>query len=271
MRSGSLEFLDLSYNSIDVAGCEALAEAEWLSGLRGLRLSSCGITAKGARALLESSLPDRLGYLDLQGNPFGPRDARALDDRLGECVTHDYMDGGCRTDSAWARRHLKAHPPRCLHGFKSRAGSPLARRVLAGLWGKDPGWFAFELGHAGRKQRAELLGYLVGEDVLVGPLAIRWQPSGEVVELFDTEQHGFAGECGGSTTITGRGERVAWRCPHDGCREHTFVVCFLFFGEEPYHPFGRYFPVQEQFRGFTVGAYCRQRDAVELVTSFECK
>jgi uncharacterized protein (TIGR02996 family) len=272
MRSGSLQVLNLNYhNAVCDDGCRTLAEAEGLRGLQGLRMARCGITAKGVRAILTSRLIDQLGYLDLEENAIGSQAAHELDARLGEYVRHDYMDEGCPTESEWARHHLKANSPRCLHSVVARLGTPLAQKVTTKLMGSDPEWFAFELSHTKCEEHTELLGYVVNTDVFVGPLAIRWEPSGEVVELFDTEQHGYAGECGGSATITGRGERQAWRCPHDGCLDHTFVVCFLYSDEKPEHPFKRCLPIQEQFRGFTVGAYCHDRDAVQCVASFECR
>jgi hypothetical protein len=115
-----------------------------------------------------------------------------------------------------------------------------------------------------------LLGY-IEDDLILSPLAIRWEPSGEVVELLDNERHGYGGEQGWSATRTGTGRRQQWKCPHSRCREHIFVACFYYHDEPPIHSHDRYLPAQDQFLGFNLYACCVGRDRVVEITGLECK
>jgi uncharacterized protein (TIGR02996 family) len=266
-----LAFLDLGRNPIGDGGCRALAEAKTLGGLQGLSLADCGLSSRAARPL--AGLEGRLGYLDFENDRLGARARGELEERFGERL--ERADQRDRDWTDWHVAQARAHPPRCLSGFAARADSPLARRVWEQEMGRDPEYAVFELAHPGEDaQRPAVLGYWLRPNtsrVFLSPLAVRWQPSGEVVELFDAEQHGYAGEHGGSCEATGTGPRAPWNCPHKGCREHTLLAGFRYRDWGAERPLHRYFPPQEQFRMFDLYAYCHRRDAFVCIACMECK
>jgi uncharacterized protein (TIGR02996 family) len=275
-RLAHLVYLDLANNSIGDGACRALADAQGLPNLQGLNLSETDLRTKGARALVNSPLANRLGYLNVEITPDLGRGKQLLIDCFGGRLDYDGQDDFY--SMAWAAAHAKAHPPRCLSGFAVRSDPPLAGRLLEShVRGDLPGTAIFEVCHPDQKQRPVLLVYwhqwgrAKDERVAIPPMAIRWEPSGEVVELFDSEQHGFAGELDFSATATGSGPRVEWKCPHRGCREHSFFACFCYWGDPPDRRLDRYLPPQEHYRGFELYAYCHHRDGFECVGGFECK
>jgi hypothetical protein len=266
-----LEFLDLRNNAVGDGVCKVLAESE-LANLRGLDLCGCGLSSRSARTLAD--LDERLGYLDvLTNNRLGPRARGDLERRFGERLEPDNEDRRDWTD--WHVEHARAHPPRCLSGFAVRTDTPLTRRVWQKEIGSDPEYAVFELGHpTDPVQRPTVLGYWLQPNtvrVFLSPLAVRWEPSGAVTELFDGEQHGYGGEHGGSCEATGLGPRVAWKCPHEGCREHTLLVAFRYRDWAAERPLHRYFPPQEQFGMFYLASYCHRHDDFTCILNAECK
>src|SRR5262249_25428194 len=120
--------------------------------------------------------------------------------------------------------------------------------------------------------RATLLGYEAHSDLFISPYAIRWEPSGQQREFFDAEQHGKMAEHDGNCTITGTGKHTPWTCGDPGCRDHRFVVTFIYRIEYPpnrYHD--RHLPFADQFYHIDLDAYCGTSDEMVDVASFECK
>jgi uncharacterized protein (TIGR02996 family) len=269
-----LQFLDLDDNHVGDSGCKALAESKTLTSLQGLHLKECGITPRGAKALAGPPLGERLGYLNIQKNgPFSPRTLRPLEQRLGDGLEHADRD---RQDwKEWSIANAKVNPPRCLSGFAVRADTPLALRVWKERLGGNPEYVALELAHPSDPgQRVTMLGYwhhYGSGKMLMSPLAVRWQPSGELVELFDAEQHGYLAEHDGNCTVHGSGRRILWKCPHEGCRDHTLIACFRYREYPPEKHLDRYFAPQEQYRMFYLYAYCQARDDLTFVSESECK
>ncbi len=222
--------------------------------------------------MLDSPLADRLGRLAIQENHLGSRLLREACQRFGEALEYDGMND--YYSCAWARANAAAHPPRCLSGFRVRADSPLARRCHEEELRASPVWQTFELEPPGEEQRPVLLGHwyrpAVDKPFLVSPLAVRWEPSGEVVEFFDSQQHGYTGVYNGAPEAHGTGPRIEWQCPHPGCRDHVLVACFRYRDTPPERHRQRYFPPQEQFSDFRLYAYCRQRDDFEWLLHSEC-
>jgi hypothetical protein len=266
--------LCLSGNKIGDVGLGSLAWSPYLPGLVRLEVASCGIRKAGAEALLSSDLVGRLRALNIKRNDISREAFQGLRARLGDEVEHEYRDDGYSL--GWAVSHVKAHPPRCIRGFAVRTDTDVTRKVLAAAVQSSPAYVAFELGHRDSSQRPVLLGYFLeppsdpaGENLFVSPLGIRWEPSGEVVEVLDCERHGYDGEQDGNCCITGSGPRSPWQCPY-GCREHVFVACFSYHDESPIRVPDAYLPLQDQFDWFVLAAYCRDRDAVVPITDFEC-
>jgi uncharacterized protein (TIGR02996 family) len=267
-RLAGVQLLELDGNPIGTAGCKALAESNTLTGLQGLGLFNCEVTGTGAKALADG-LGERLGYLNLKQNGlFASRTRQLLERRFGEGLHGDPEE---RNWSPWLVAHARAHPPRCLSGFAVRDGTPLAMKLWKDKLAGEPEWLVLELAHPSDPlQRATLLGYR--EDfMLVSPIAVRWQPSGELVELFDAEQHGYLAEHDGNTTIHGSGRRVEWKCKHEGCRDHTLLAAFQYRDRAPERPPDRYFAPQEQFRFFYLYAWCKAHDSFQFISQSECK
>jgi uncharacterized protein (TIGR02996 family) len=270
----SLASLDLSENPIRDAGCRALAQSPRLTRLVRLNLRRCGVTRIGAKALTPSPLLRGLRQLDLGWNEIGPKAFRELQARLGERLRHELVDAGYSLE--WAVSHVKANPPRCIRRFAARTETEATRKVLEALHG-ELNCAAFELGHRDPAQKPVLLGHAVDppsgtreSPLLLSPLAIRWEPGGEIEEVIDCERHGYDGENGSNCTATGNGPRRPWRCPHRSCEDHSFVACFSYHVEPPVRDPDRCVPLQDQFHWFHLAAYCRERDAVIAITDFDC-
>src|ERR1051325_11045648 len=94
----------------------------------------------------------------------------------------------------WSYKRVLSHPPRCVAGLRVCSDSSATRAVRAKVGGNGT---LFELLPRSSGQTPVLLGHYLDRGwppnyaewlrgrILVSPLAIRWEPSGEVVELFD--------------------------------------------------------------------------------------
>jgi uncharacterized protein (TIGR02996 family) len=268
----SLARLDLSSNPLGDRGAAALAKSPRLGNLRHLDVGRCGVGWRGARSLLRSPLPAQLSHLGLGGNAIGMKAFEALRGALGERLEHDDYDER-ELDGPQIIRRVKAEPPRCVRGLGAKADTELIRRFpRERLHPKEYATIAFELTHPDPAQRAALLGYVSHNNLFISPYAIRWEPSGQQREFFDAEQHGKSAEHDGNCTMTGSGKRVPWACGRPGCRDHRFVVTFIYRIEYPprrYHT--RHLPVADQFYHFDLDAYCGSQDRMVNIASFECK
>jgi hypothetical protein len=294
----SLRRLDLSFNSIGPAGAKALAGSPLLDSLTRLVLSGnplgdrgvksvvnsghlgnlrridlyqCEVTPNGVKALLSSPHLDRLTCLQLQDNKIGRKAFDALRTRLGERLYHEHFNDGL--DAAEVVRRVEAEPPRCVRGLGPRPDTELVRRFMRDR--VDPRYHAaeyafaaFELTHPDPRQKAVLLGYedTRGYDIFFSPYAIRWEPSGQQREFFDAMQHGS------SCTIVGSGKRTPWKCGRRGCRNHAFIVTFIYRLEYPPNRSpGGHLSFADQFYHIDLDAYCGSQDRFIEIASFECK
>src|SRR5207244_3598866 len=66
-------------------------------------------------------------------------------------------------------------------------------------------------------------------DAFVGPLGFECANCGRLLEVFDTEQHGYHAECSDSSQghICGEGPREKFKCRH--CGSIRFIVLVSFF------------------------------------------
>jgi uncharacterized protein (TIGR02996 family) len=267
----ALTRLELSSNPLGDPGVKALAKSPHLTNLHRLDLSGCGISRQGVKALLASPHLDRLTCLQLERNPIGRKAFDDLHTRLGERLYHEHFDDGLNTPEII--RRVRAEQPRCLRGLGARPDTELLRRFpRKRLPSREYACVAFELTHPDPTQKAVLLGdYDNHWGSLLDPYAIRWEPSGEQREFFDLHQHGRAGE--DDACYAGRvceGKRKAWKCGRRGCRDHTFLVTFLYRLEyPPTRRSDRYLPFADQFYHIDLDAYCAGQDRVIEIASFE--
>jgi Leucine Rich repeat len=227
----SLSSLSLSYNPIKDGGAKALASSQHLGVLRRLELTRCGITREGAKSLLASPLMGQLDRLVFYKNDIGPKASAALRTRLGEGLFFDGSGTAEHLTPEEVVRLVKTQPPRCLRGFVARTDTELLRRFPRDRLDQDeyPS-VAFELSHPDPTQRAVLLGFpgFGDPDFRIPPYAIRWEPSGEQREFYDSQHHGRSGEDGGDPEGFRTGKRLPWKCGRRGCRDHTFLVTFYY-------------------------------------------
>ena len=182
---------------------------------------------------------------------------------------------------AWAYERVRTHPPRCLAGFQVRADSDATRAVRAKLGGDG---VLFELLPPSPDQTPVLLGRYLDKEwppgwdawlqgrILVSPLAIRWEPSGRVVELFDGSRHGYNPEHGiGAVHCRGDTNRVEYEWPGEPCREPALVVCLSYQFEEALELEGEEAARPEDFFDWlTLVAWSRADGSVRCITDFEC-
>ena len=63
--------------------------------------------------------------------------------------------------------------------------------------------------------------------------------------------------------------RALWLCGRSGCRDHAFLVTFIYRLEYPPRRYSdRYLPLADQFYQIEVDAYCAAQDRVIEVASF---
>lgn len=180
---------------------------------------------------------------------------------------------------AWAYERVRSYPPRCLAGFRVRTDSEATRAVRAKLGGTGS---LFELLPPSPDQTPVLLGRYLNKEwpsgwgswlsgrILVSPLAIRWEPSGQVIEMFDGSRHGYNPEHDlGPVHMEGHTERVVFRWPGEPCRDPVFVVRLS-------HQFGEDLDGEEAarpedfFEWLTLAAWSRADGSVQCVADFEC-
>jgi uncharacterized protein (TIGR02996 family) len=267
----SLTRLILSGNSIGDHGVKAVAKSAHLGNLRRLDLYKCGVTRHGAKALVLSPHLDRLTCLRLEENQIGRKAFDDLRARLGERLYHEHFNDGL--DGPEITRRVKAEPPACVRGLGARPDTELIRRFLADY--SDPRYHPdeyahvpFELTHPDPQQKAILLGYedTRGYDIFFSPYAIRWEPAGEQRECFDAQQHGS------SCTIVGSGKRMPWKCGQRGCRDHAFIITFIYRNAYPPQRYPNvHLPFADQFYHIDIDAYCASQGRFVQIASFECK
>lgn len=181
----------------------------------------------------------------------------------------------------WAYERVRRRPPRCLARFRVRTDSEAARAVRARLGGDGT---LFELLPPSEGQSPVLLGHYLDKTwpsgwdewfkgrILVSPLFIRWEPSGDVVGLFDGARHGYNPEHGlGRVHGKGVTPLVEYEWPGPLCQEPAFVVCLShtfdscveLLGEEAVRP-------EDFFDWLTLAAWSRPYGSVHCVADFEC-
>jgi hypothetical protein len=182
---------------------------------------------------------------------------------------------------SWAYNHVRSHPPRCLAGFRWRADGEAVAAVRAKLGGSA---VMFELLPTLPNETPVLLGRYLDDEwpsgwdtwfqgrILVSPLAIRWEPSGQVVEMFDGSCHGYNPEHDlGPVHKPGLTERLAYQWPVEPCCDPVFVVCLSYQFEEELELEGKQLARPEDFfEWFTLAAWSRQNGSVHFATDFEC-
>jgi hypothetical protein len=270
--TGALTRLVLSGNPLGDRGVKEIVSSPYLGTVRRLELYKCDITWRGAKSLLSWPGLDRLSCLVLDQNPLNLKALDGLHDRLGERFYHADFER-VALDTPEVIRRVRAEPPRCLRGLGPRPDTDLIRRFPRDrLDPQDYACVAFELTHPDPEQRAVLLGYEEPEDLFLSPYAVRWEPSGEQREFFDAEQHGESGEGDDNCTIIGSGKRKPWKCGRRGCRDHAFIVTFIYRLEYPprRHP-DCHLPFADLFYHIDIDAYCAAQDKIIEIASFECK
>lgn len=133
-------------------------------------------------------------------------------------------------DRAWYERMVRQvveHPPSCLDGFQTEP-VPLE----ADTWDDRVGW---KVTCPCGTESGKLLGYPLGElksdysgpVLFVSPLAFQCSSCDRLIEIIDTDKHGYDGECGhGAATIRGEGERSAYTCQSCGAMTFRVATCF---------------------------------------------
>lgn len=174
------------------------------------------------------------------------------------------------------------HPPRCIVGLnpmptqalKPTLQLPPHLTVYHGLGG-EPNPASFVIGCPCGNRAVNLLGYYVFIDdrkrtrIFVGPLSLECPKCGVTKEFFDTRKHGWDGEQGVNTHITGEGSPDRFACPR--CGIQPMIVAAEFFYSEPYDtPSGGQARSQDFFGGIAVLAQCTCCNSLVEVTSFEC-
>jgi hypothetical protein len=174
-------------------------------------------------------------------------------------------------------------PPRCLAGFQLRGDTEITRHVVRAMYSHydEPPVVAFELHANDRDQKGTLLGHYLerqwppdfgGGKIMVSPLAIRWEPSRETVQVIDCTQHGCSAELGRPRAHAHSQNPLSeWRNPNGERIDPLFVACFSYpsdFGDET--PAEMKSRPQDFFDMFLLAAYCRASRKAFFVTEFEC-
>ena len=172
-----------------------------------------------------------------------------------------------------AEKRLRATPPTCLSGFKASPsglrgvifdghGSNLNKIYhLSCSCGRDS---FFVLGHVRESP-------LNQEPIFVSPLALKCASCEKVMELIDTDKHGFNGEMGASSTIRGTGRRTAY--DHDQCGVQPFTIHVRFeHSSETLEDSTGHFTGREQdfFSWFSLIGKCDKCKTLLHLTDFEC-
>lgn len=133
-------------------------------------------------------------------------------------------------DRAWYERIVRQvleNPPSCLDGFEIERVS-----LEDDTWDDSVGWkIACPCGgECGRIWGYSLTDFNPDYDgpvLFVSPLAYQCSRCARVIEIIDTDKHGYDGECGhGTATIRGEGDRTMFECR--SCSETTFRVATCF-------------------------------------------
>jgi hypothetical protein len=124
--------------------------------------------------------------------------------------------------------YLHPRPPECLAGFITTPTD----RPMDNLDGHGSPWNTFfEIRCNCGGMNHYVLGYYVTNppfgEVFVSPLALECQACGKVLELFDSDIHGYNGKlCGKGDCIRGKGERTKFKCPTCGTQPFATIARF---------------------------------------------
>ena len=177
--------------------------------------------------------------------------------------------------AVWER--IRNHPPRCLSGVLARRDTVATRAV----GGNGAFW---EIAHPDPAQRPVLFGHFLSRRwpdthapfrglVLLSPLTIRWEPSGEEAVVFDGTRHGYDPEHGvGRVHTTGWAGRARWHNPDGPSADPVFVARF---GDYQFDPAAALTTAErvrpEDFFGwYTLFEVDRSTGRVTAVTEYEC-
>lgn len=131
---------------------------------------------------------------------------------------------------AWFERMVHQvldHSPSCLDGFQTER-VPFEDDV----WDDRVEW---KIVCPCGEENGKILGYPLrdlkpdysGPVLFVSPLAFQCSSCDRVIEIIDTDKHGYDGECGhGAATIRGDGNRATFACEY--CSETSFRVATCF-------------------------------------------
>jgi hypothetical protein len=197
----------------------------------------------------------------------------APDEELGPEAFNDDDDEAAMARLREAEKRLRNTPPRCLAGFKVEP----ATLTGVALDGHGSGLNKiYKLSCTCANDRFRVLGHHVkseqGGTVFVSPLALECALCGVVMELIDTDQHGYDAELGhGSATIRGDGPRTPFACDTCGVRPITAFARFEHSGEELADSFIEEFPnSQDYFSWFSLVGRCEGCKRLLNVADFEC-
>jgi hypothetical protein len=89
-----------------------------------------------------------------------------------------------------------------------------------------------------------------------------------VSELIDTRRHGYNGEVGCDSNLTGEGPRERFRCQRCGAVQFAAIPCFDYTNVD-FDPFDPRARPQDFFGWFTLFGECGQCSKVSVVSDFE--
>lgn len=169
-----------------------------------------------------------------------------------------------------AYERVRSHPPSFLSGFQVRTDSEAIQAVRSTFSNNAP---AFEVIPPSPNLKPVLLGHYLEKlwpesdeewfrgPILVSPLAIRWDPPGRIVKLYDGALHGYNPEHGfGPVHTRGQTPLLEYQWPVWTCEDPVFIVCLShsfdnLSGEEATRP-------EDFFDWFTLVAWDRTDGSV---------
>lgn len=164
-------------------------------------------------------------------------------------------------------QYVHQHPPRCIVDLNPKPTLhskptlllPSNITVYHGAWAEAE-TASFVIGCPCGNHAVYLLGYYhttegrLPDTIFVGPLSLECPKCGVVSEFFDTRKHGYDGEQGVNTHITGEGKPNKFACPHCGVVPMILNPNFTY-GWDVRLP-GEMQPVQDFFGSFDIVGQC---------------